>query len=236
MKSKRTLILFVLFLAAAGLAAVRQMPHEHPDAMSVLRSGCDDYAPLVRDGEAQPGIYTHRMLNGLLIHVRKTSDGYEPILGVYMNAEGAKVHVENKNGIAAVHTHALIPEYVLGRTTMGGINASMKQIPPDRYDKGPSRFLLRFAKRYTKGRLFGHVEHEGEIIAAEQEATELNSNHRGLIFPNPYTDFPAGSQLCVRFELDGQATEATFPVHDLPPRETLSRTLFLKEDTKPRFE
>lgn len=236
MKSKRTLILLALFLVVASLAAVRHVCHEHPDSLAALKKRHDDYKPLVLDGVEQPGMVTHRALNGLLIHLRQTPDGYEPLLGVYMNAEGAKVHVENKNGIVAVHTHALIPEYELGSAELGGIDAAMKQIPPENYDKGPSRFLLRFVKRFKQGRLFGHVEHEGKVLAEEQEAVTLNSNNRGLVFPNAYPEYPTGSELHVRFELDGKRTLAVFPLHELPPRETLSRTLFMDKGQKPRLE
>ena len=225
-----------MLFAVTSLAAVRHLTYKHPDSMDILRSGCDDYAPLVLNGVKQPRMVTHRMLNGLLVHLKKTPHGYEPVLGVYMNAEGARVHMEDKNGIAAVHSHTLIPEYELGSATLAGIQATMRQIPPGHYEKGPSRFLLRFAKRFKKGRLFGHMEHAGKIIAVEQEAIVLNSNHRGLVFPNAFTDYPKGSELHVRFELDKTKTTAVFPFHELPPKETLSRTLFQEKGARPRFE
>ena len=237
MRSRRTRILLAFFVIVAALAVVRYLTlPPHPDSLEALNVEQDDYNTLVVDGKPQHGIVTHRTLNGLLIHLKKTPGGYEPIMGVYDNAEGARVHVENKNGIIAVHTHSLIPEYQLGVIRLGGMDAMMKQIPPEHYDKGPSRFLLHFVRRFKEGDLYGRVVYRGEVLAEGQEAVTLNSFNRGLVFEPAMVSYPKGSELCIRFKLNGQVTEASFPVHELPPRETVSRTLFLEEGETPRFE
>lgn len=238
MKSKRTIILLIIFIAITIAAVIVNTRDQlHPDSLEALRKKHDDYTPLVVNGEVREGIVTHRALNGLMIHLKETPNGYEPILGIYENAEGAKVHVEDKNGIMTVHTHSYLEKYELGRTVLHDIKAVMTQMPPDQYYKGPSIFLLGFRKQMTQGTVTGEIRHDGRLLTKNQTGVLLaNKRFRRLSFEKGFPDYPKGSILHIRFELDGKVAEAEFPVHELPPAETVSRQHFKDPDEKPRFD
>jgi len=226
MKSKRTAILLVLLIAAWGVAAARyawQQPH--PESLVGLRAGHDDYKPLVMNGTPVPGWVTHRMENGLLIHLEEKGDGYEPKIGVYTNADGARVHTQLFKGFVFVHTHGHIPEYELGTASLHGMACKIVQLPPDHVDRGPSRFVVRFPRKTDKGRFLGRIEHEGSIVLPEIESEIVNSRNRLLSFEKAFPEYPKGAQIHMRLEIDGRSDEAHFPLHELPPRETLSRSL-----------
>jgi hypothetical protein len=229
MKSKRTIILLVLFVAVSALSAARYaLKQPHPESLAGLRAGHDDYKPLMMDGAPVPGWVTYRMENGLLIHLEEKGDVYEPKIGVYTNADGARVHVQLIEGFVAVHTHGYIPEYELGTANLHGIDCKIVQLPPDHVDLGPSRFVVRFSRKVKEGRFLGRVEHGERVVMPEIESRVVNSRNRLLSFDRAYPEYPEGAEIRVRLEMNGKSEDAHFPLHELPPRETLSRSLVRK--------
>jgi hypothetical protein len=123
-----------------------------------------------------------------------------------------------------VHTHAAIPSYELGTNNFGEVTAKIVQIPPEHYDKGPSKFVMRLNKKFIEGIFKGTIEHNGKEICNEVKNTIINSRNRMLTFPKAYTEYPKGAVIRVSFENNGSKTEIKYPLHELPPRNTLSRS------------